>query len=237
MTKYKKGIRTFSVLFALVCFLSMASFTTYKSCKIANVNTLFIKEQIQLAIDASDFEKSKYYTFKALKAMHATKKNFEDCGCDNASKQLHLAEQNLKNMVRSKGMEDAKIFLDIGIKTMNICLDVLEQYDENQAKSSYDDNLLVINTIQDSNTDPGIWHSENSALWETVQPSLDKLRASLDAVTKTVECQEAREFMKNMKRENKQKLKNPELSQLRSYYFRSVDNIIENALLKVEGCK
>ena len=237
MTKYKKGIRTFYVLLATLCFLSMASFTTYRSCKIANTNTLFIKEQILLAIEATDFEKSKYYTFKALKAMHATKKNFKDCGCDDASKQLDLAEQNLKNMVRSSGMEDAKIFLDIGIKTMNICSDVLEQYDEKQAKSSYDDSLLVLNTLQDSNADTGIWHSENSAIWETVEPSLNKLRASLDAVTKTVECQEAREFMKNMRKENQQKLKNPELSQLRSYYFRSVDNIIENALLKVEGCK
>ena len=136
MTKYNKGIRTFYVLLGGLSLLLMASFTTYKSCKTANVNTLFIKEQIQLAIEATDFEKSKYYTFKALKAMYTTKKNFKDCGCDDASKQLNLAEQNLKNVVRSEGMEDAKTFLDIGIKNMNICLQVLEQFDENQANTS-----------------------------------------------------------------------------------------------------
>lgn len=214
----------------------MSSFTTYKSCKVANVNTMFIKEQIQLALEAPDFEKSKYYAFKALKAVYSTKKNFKDCGCIDASKQLNLAERNLKNVVRSAGMEDAKTFLDIGIKNMNICLDVLEQYDENKAKSSYDHNLLVLNTVNDSNTNTAIWHSENSALWKTVEPSLNKLRNSLEAVTTTIECKKARKFIENMKRENKEKLKNPELSQLRSYYFRSVDNIIENALLKIEGC-
>ena len=236
MTKYKKGIRTFSVLLGGLSLLLMASFTTYKSCKVANVNTLFIKEQIQLAIEAPDFEKSKYYTFKALKAIYATKKNFKDCGCDDASKQLNLAEQNLKNMVRSRGMEDAKIFLDIGIKTMNICSDVLEQFNENKAKSSYDHNFLVLNTVNDSSANTATLHSENSALWETVEPSLNKLRHSLDDVINTVECKEARKFMKNMKKENKEKLKHPELSQLRSYYFKSVDTIIENALLRIESC-
>lgn len=236
MTKYKKGIRTFSVLLGGLSLLLMASFTTYKSCKVANVNTLFIKEQIQLAIAATDFEKSKYYTYKALKAVYATKKNFKDCGCKDASKQLNLAEQNLKNVVRSGGMEDAKIFLDIGIKNMNICLDVLAQFDENKADSSYDHNLLVLNTVNDSNTNTTIWHSENSALWETLEPSLNKLRNSLDDVINTLECGEARTFMKNMQKDNKAKLNKPDLSQLRSYYFRSVDNIIENALLKIEGC-
>ena len=89
---------------------------------------------------------------------------------------------------------------------------------------------MVLNTVNDSNSNTAIWHSEKSALWETLEPSLNKLRNSLDDVINTLDCEEARQFMKNMRNDNKEKLKKPELSQLRSYYFRSVDTIIENAL-------
>jgi len=115
-------------------------------------------------------------------------------------------------------------------------LDVLKRFDENQGKSYHDHNLLVLNTTNTSDVNDGMLLSANSELWETLEPSLNKLHNSLNAVANTLECEDARKFIKNVQEENEEKLQKPDLSQLRLYYYQSVRNITENTLLKIEGC-
>lgn len=236
MKTYKKAVLLLAAILGLLGLLLMASFTTYDACRVANTNTVYIKEQMQLALKATNFEKSKYHTFKALKSIYTTKQNFKDCGCSDAFKQLDFAEQNLKQVIKSKGFDDAKIFLDIALKNAAICLNVLKNYDEFKSNGQTDTEFLALNTVQTMFKQDSLTLLENKELKEALLRSLGKFQRSVDDVTGTVDCEDARQFLKKVQKQTKERLQNPELSQAKIYYHQGVQQIAQNAIQNIKDC-
>ncbi len=236
MKTYKKAVLLIAGILGLLGLMLMVSFTTYNACKVANTKTQFIKEQTQLALNATDFEKSKYHTFKALKSVYTTKQNFKDCGCENASKQLVLAEKNLKNVIKAPEFDDAKTFLDIALKNTAICLEVLKKFEENQNKDIYEDDLLVLNAIQRQPQVEDVALPENQELREALKKSLSKFQNSMNDVLKNVDCPEARKFIEKVQVQSKERLQNSELSQAKRYYHYGIQQIANNAFDQLKGC-
>ncbi len=236
MKTYKKAVLLLAALLGLLGLLLMASFTTYDACEVANSNTLFIKEQTQLALAAPNFEKSKYHTFKALKSVYTTKQNFKDCGCESASEQLVLTEVNLKNVIKAPEFKDAKTFLDIALKNTAICLKVLKNFEENQNKGTYGDDLLVLNAIQREPPQEAVSLPENQELQDALKRSLSKFQNSMDDVLNKVDCPEALKFIEKVQVQSKERLLNPELSQAKKYYHYGVLQIADNASGQLKGC-
>ena len=69
-------------LTGIVGTLLLSSFTGVNACQYANSNLQYIKTQTKEALATSDFEKSRYHTFKAINGIEKTRENFKACGCE-----------------------------------------------------------------------------------------------------------------------------------------------------------
>ncbi|MDT0608207.1 hypothetical protein [Croceitalea rosinachiae] len=235
MKTYRRAVLVIAAVLGLLALWIMASFTTLNACAFANQHTEFIKDQTQLAIKADNFEKAKYYAYKALRGINNTKKNFKDCGCENALKNITEAEKNLKVATKSKSFEDSKTFLEIAMKNTLNSIEALEEF-ENNDQSEYGDDLLVLNTKQVLNDQGGVLLSKAKQLRETMNQSLAEFENSLDKVIQYVDCPDAFNFISKIHTKTKEQLRKGSHSEAKIYYHKRVKEITYDALTRLNGC-
>ena len=235
MKTYTRPTSILATLLGFLTLLVMVSFTNYNACAFANQNTEFIKSQTQLAIEATDFQKSKYHAYKALSGIDKTKKNFKSCGCEHATKNIAQAEQNLKQATRANSFEDSKTFLQIALKNTLISIGALEEF-EKESQTQYGDNVLVLNTKQVLEEQGGVLLTSKEQLKKTMDNSLNEFENSLEKVVQHVDCTDAFNFITQIHNKTKKKLRDGSLSEAKVYYHNGVKEITYNALLRLDGC-
>ena len=234
MKTYRRLVLIVAGILGILSLLLMASFATLNACAFANQHTVFIKSQTQLAIEASDLEKAKYYAYKALKGINKTRSNYKNCGCKPALVNISQAEQNLREATKAKSFDDSKTFLQIALKSTLTSIDALEEFEEDN--SHYGDDVLVLNTKQVIEDQGGVLLPKSKQLKETMDNSLMDFEKSLENIVQHVECADAFSFISKIHDKTKNKLSDPSLSDAKKYYNGRVKEITYNALITLEGC-
>jgi len=235
MKTYRRTVLITAGVLGFIALLVMASFTTFNACAFANQNTEFIKIHTQLAIEAPDFEKSKYHAYKALKGINKTKNNFKDCGCENALINIKQAEHNLKQATKTNSLEASKSFLQTALKSTITSIDALEEF-EDVDNTTYGNDVLVLNTKQVLNEQGGVILPKAKRLKEAIELNVSQFEKSLQNVLEHVECEDAFNFISKLHAKTKERLDDKSLSEAKIYYHGRVKEITYSALLSLEGC-
>lgn len=213
----------------------MASFTTYNACEFANTNTVYIKDQTQLAFDANEFKMVKYHAYKALTGIERAKENFKDCGCDAALEGINRTKSNLKNATKAPSISDAKIFVHIALKNTTISITALENY-EKASNNSYGEDFLTLNTTSDVITDD-IIKLEGNTLTEKIEYGLAKFKKSLDNMIAINDCATALNYVEKTHELSVKKSMNESVSPGKRYYHKRIKELTEIAIKDLKNCK
>ena len=221
--------------------LALVSWNKYNACEIASNNTVFIKEQTQLAIEATTFDMAKYHAYKALNGVVKTKAKFVDCGCNTALQTLDDAGEHLKEATRSDSMEDAATFLQISLKNLELTINTLEEFEVSQNTieeytSDYRDDVLVMNTKEELQKQGGLVLPATKRLQEVMDESLMEFEYSLGNVVAHVECADAFSFINKILDKSDKHLQRDTLTKAQRYYHSNIKNIAYEALLQLQGC-
>lgn len=235
MKTYKRTIPVLGLLLALIGLFLTLSFSVSIACKFANDDSLFIKEQTQIALKATSLEMARYHTYKALRGISQTKDNIVDCGCEEAKESVLKTEENLKMAARAEWLADSKLFLELAKQNILITIDALRDYGK-EYQSDYGEDILVMNTKEVLNEQGGIVLAPAKQLQERMDKSLAEFESSLDAVVRHVECEDAFNFINKILGKSERHLNEGTVTDAQRQYHTRVKTIAYNALLKLEGC-
>ncbi|WP_139063767.1 hypothetical protein [Flagellimonas eckloniae] len=233
--KKNKIILFIVFIIGVISLLILSSFISRSACEYANSNIEYIKNQMQEAVVANDFEMSKYYAYKAINGIEKTRLNFIDCGCQGTIESLEKALYYLKKGAKEPTLKDAKKYLHIALESTTIGINVLKEF-EQDFSSPYGNNVLVLNTKDalEHQTDDPMPHGEH--LRTHVHNCLLGFESSLDKVVNEVPCKEAQAFISKIHEEARLKLMNVGLSEPKKQYHQRVKTIAEDALLQLGDC-
>jgi len=236
MKTYRRKTLLIAVLFGSLGLLPIVSFTTYNACEFANTNTIYIKNQTQLAFNANDFKMVKYHAYKALTGIEKSKTNFKDCGCDAALKSINRTKENLKSATKSNAIFDAKSFVEIALKNTAISIDALEKYKQKDNLTNGDD-LLVLNTQKSNLITDDIMELEGNTLSEKIENGVSKFKTSLDKMISVNDCAIALHYVQTTYELSELKSINENVSPGKRYYHKRIKEITKLALEDLKDCK
>ncbi|RDY60930.1 hypothetical protein DX873_01770 [Flagellimonas nanhaiensis] len=214
----------------------MSSFTNRNACEYATSNIEYIKEQIESAISASGFEKSKHFAYKALNGIEKTRSNFLDCGCDGAIESLENALSELKTATKAPSFMASRTPLHNALENIIIGHKVLRVF-EQEFSSTYNNDILVMNTKEALENQDGILLPQEGLLNKQVHNCLLGFESSLDKVVTDVECDEALDFISRIHNDATLHLMDTELSEPKKKYHQRVRIITKEALAKLGNCE
>lgn len=236
MKTYRRQILLVSPIGAILGLLLLASFTNeYDACKFANTNTIYIKDETLLAFEASDLKIVKYHAYKALTGIERAKANFEDCGCDVATKSIDRTKTNLKNATKSPSISDAKTFVHIALKNTDISINALENFKEN-SNSSYEKTYLSLNTKPAELPVDDIIAMEGNTLVTKIENGALKFKKSLDMMIATNNCAEALDYVEETYELSARKSRDTSISPGKRNYHKRIKEITSAALEKLGDC-
>ena len=233
--KKNKIILFIVFIIGVISLLLLSSFISRSACEYANSNIEYIKNQMQEAVVANDFEMSKYYAYKAINGIEKTRLNFIDCGCQGTIESLEKALYYLKKGTKETTLKGAKKYLHIAMESTTIGINVLKEF-EQDFSSPYGNNVLVLNTkdaLEHQTDDP---MPQGEHLRKHVHNCLLGFETSLDKVVNEVPCAEAKVFISKIHEEARLKLLNTGLSEPKKQYHQRVKTIANDALLQLGDC-
>lgn len=235
MKTYRRKTLLIAVLFGSLGLL-MVSFATYNACEFANTNTIYIKDQTQLAFNANDFKMVKYHAYKALTGIEKSKANFKDCGCDIALKSINRTKENLKSATKSKAIFDAKSFVEIALKNTVISIDALEDYTQKNS-ASYNVGFSTINTKKPNLITDNIIELEGNMLSEKIENGVNKFKTSLDKMIAVNDCAIALHYVQTTHELSVLKSKDLNVSPGKRHYHKRIKEITKLVLEDLKDCK
>lgn len=208
----------------------LLSFSTFNACEVANSNVIFVKDQTQLALDNSDFQKSRYHAFKAINGIWKAKYSFSECDCDGLATNMELASKNLKEATKAQSKEDQEVFLKIAMQNTLTGMTAIKGYKkvsqvDGTAKESVKENKVVDTSRK----------MVEEAYLNQIEEALSKFEKSLNKVVELDDCQNAYKFIRAMQDETHEKLSKKDLTNRKIYYLTRVVEITNGALLKING--
>ena len=235
--KTRKIVLLIIFLIGVISLWLMSSFTSKNACDYAVSNIEYIQEQVELALTAEDFEKSKYLAYKALNSIEKTQSNFLDCGCGRTIACLKDTSVMLKNATRASSFEESKKFLQQAMENTQTGLKVLNVFDHDSATIQSSD-ILQMNVGE-------VFEKENEFLMPhkqgipmgTIHKCLLGFESSLEKVVTDVDCREAHKFIYNIHQEASENLLNTELSEAKKQYHQRVRVLTKDALTELDDCK
>lgn len=233
--KTRKVILLIVFILGVLALWLMSSFTYRNACEYAVSNMEYIKEQIEKAVVADDFEMSKHFAYRALNSIEKTKGNFLDCGCDGAIASLENTLSDLKKATKSESLGASKKFLHTALDNTVIGVKVLRVF-EQEFSSDYNNDVLVMNTKEALESQNGIFLPQQGLLRKQVHNCLLGFESSLDKVVSDVECNEAQRFISKIHKEATLTLLDTELSEAKKQYHQRVRTITQDALKKLGDC-
>ncbi|GLU44089.1 hypothetical protein Musp01_17130 [Muricauda sp. NBRC 101325] len=212
-----------------------SAFKTPQACTYASSNLDFIKTEIEKAVSSKDVNMAKYHAYKALNSIEKTRSNFLDCGCDGTIESLEKTLSFLKNATKSDNFRNSKTNLHIALENVMIGEKVLRIFEE-ETRSSYGNNVLVMNTKNALESENSIFLTQGQAIEHQVHNCLLSFETSLDKVVTDVDCPDAQRFISNIHEEARLILLNTELSPHKKEYHQRVKELSENALNRLKKC-
>jgi len=219
----------------VLALFSCFSFAKNKACSYADSNIGYVRQQTQKALECKDLNTARYYTYKALNAIENSKKQFESCGCDDATKSIYEGLENLKDATRAPSLSGTKILLNKALENTIASLESLEKYDLHNSK--YASDVLVINTKNPESGNDAFTVPEGKALEYKIDLSLVRFQNSLKKVVASVPCTEAYDFAERIYKNCERELQKPNLSEGKKYYNLRVKQIVAKAMEELGDCK
>jgi hypothetical protein len=205
----------------ILCYMALFGLTTVlantKACEYAGSNIGYIKSQTQKAIEADSLNMVHYYAFKALNAIEKSKVQFEACGCIDAQSSISNSLEDLKKATRGTSVASSRIFLERSLENTLESLEALQEHDETHG-GAYGNTLLAMNTIHSEAANLPVQPTIGKLLEKKIDSSLIHYKNSLDKVVQTVECNEAKAYVKRIFEHCELELLKPELSEGKRYY-------------------
>jgi hypothetical protein len=188
-----------------------------------------------MAIKAENINKSRYYAYKALSAIDKSKKQFENCDCEYATKSIDETSANLKNATRATTLASTRILLGKAIQNAIGSLDALGEHELH--KSKYASDVLAMNTKETEQEKITMRLPEQSILHDKIDKSLLSYEKSLTKVVNSLECDEAYDYAINVFQNCEKQLLRTDITEAKMYYNLKTKSITEKALKKLEACK
>ncbi len=188
-----------------------------------------------MAIKAENINKSRYHAYKALSAIDKSKKQFENCDCEYATKSIDETTANLKNATRASTMASTRILLGKAIQNAIGSLDALNEHELH--KSKYASDVLAMNTKESEQEKITMRLPEQSVLHDKIDKSLLSYEKSLTKVVNSLECNEAYDYAINVFQNCEKQLLRTDMTEAKMYYNLKTKSITEKALKKLEACK
>ncbi len=234
--KTRKIVLLIIFVVGVVSLWLMSSFSHKNACDYAISNIEYIQEQIEAALRTDDFEKSKYFAYKALNSIEKTQPNFSDCGCDGTIACLKDTAVMLKNATKASTFENSKEFLSKAFDNTQMGLKILKVFDQDSASIQSSD-ILQMNTREAfEKQDEFLLPHQQGIPMGKLHKCLLGFESSLEKVVTDVECREAHKFISNIHQEASETLLNTELSEAKKQYHQRVRIITKNALTELDDC-
>ncbi|WP_158973764.1 hypothetical protein [Cellulophaga sp. L1A9] len=223
----------YNLLYAILIVVSF-SFTTNRDCEYVGSNIEYITSQTKKALVETDLNKTKYQIYKAINAIEKTRTKLNDCGCNYASKNLFDGLDNLILATKTSSLNGAKVLINRALKNTSLSLESLKEHHTHQSK--YQPDVLTLNTTDSEKNKFVSEETLERELRQIIDHSLIKFEKSLEDVITTVDCEEAKNFILEIRNKCDQALLNDKLSEGKKYYNLRTKVIATHALDKLSGC-
>ncbi|WP_298501534.1 hypothetical protein [uncultured Maribacter sp.] len=220
------------IAFALSLF---SSFRPVKPCEYAGSNIGFVKTQTQKAINEEDINISRYYTYKAIRAIENNKEQLNTCGCDYAATSMEDSFKDLVLATKANTLRSTRIFLNRSLEKTIGSLEALEKHELHD--SNYASDVLELNTVNVTNSKKSKAGPKGIYLHRKIDSSLIKYEASLTNIVKNVDCKDALNYATQIYEHCEEQLLKPNLSEGKKYYNLRTKEITSQAIEQLKNCK
>ncbi|WP_291866884.1 hypothetical protein [Maribacter sp.] len=229
-------MKYFYFIIIALSFALFSSFKSIKPCEYAGSNIGFVKAQTQKAISENDINISRYYTYKAIRAIENNKEQLNSCGCDYAATSMADSFKDLVLSTKANTLRSARILLNRSLEKTIGSLEALEKHELHD--SNYASDVLAINTLEVNNE-----KKTNKAglkgiyLQQKIDSTLIKYEESLSKIVQSVNCKDALNYATQIYEHCEQELLKPNLSEGKKYYNLRTKKITAQAIEQLNNCK
>ncbi len=228
-------MRLLTRFLGILILFAFFSFVNNKACAYADSNIGYVKTQTEQALESTDLNSARYYTYKALNAIEKSRKQLESCGCEYATKSIYDGLENLKDATRATSLSSTKILLNKALENTIASLESLEKHELHNSK--YASDVLVVNTKNSEEGKPEFILSEGKSLQFKIDQSLINFQNSLQEVVISVPCGEAHDFADRIYKICENELLKSDLTEGKKYYNLRVKQITAKALEELGNCE
>jgi len=227
-------MKTFCLLLSILAFSLFSSFATSDACNYAGSNFGFVKTQTEKALANNNLNKSKFFTYKAIKTIQATTGKLDDCGCADAAVNIKESLSNLRAATRATSLNGSRILLQEALQHTIDALKSLSQHETHDTMISSKE--YVMNTSVEFQKKVTTSNFEKIELHKKIDTSLLKYEASLNSAVDSLKCSDAKAFADRIFEHCEQELLKNNLSEAKKYYNFKTKEITAKALERMGNC-
>ncbi len=222
-------------LCTVVVFL-FSSFKPSEACNYAGSNLGYVKTQIEKAVAVSDINKSRFFTYKAIKSLHRSTEQFKACGCERADVEIEESVNNLKSAVKATSLNVTNTLLREALKNTINALEAINDHELHNSPYSSTELAMVKIVGDKKKLKPMAKRPKEKLLHKKIDASLSPYRKSLGKIVDSVNCKDARAYAEKVYKHCEQQLLRPNLSEGKKYYNLKTKEITAEAIERLRGC-
>lgn len=211
------------------------AFGSGQGCLSAGENLQFIQRQTRTALKAGDINTLRYHAYKAIKAIEESLKDLRGCGCNEAEQQLQKGDSILKKAATEKSIRGGRILLYQALEYEAQSMHILEKHQKKHGHIFTEEFINKMNGMPSLRGDAEVKKKEASDR-ARIDNSLEAFRSSLQEVIETVDCADAKDFIRNIHNQAERELERSSLSSTQKYYQEQTRTICAEALASLEDC-
>lgn len=227
-------MKTFYFFLSCVALCLFSSFTTREACSYASSNMSYAQSQTVKALTDNNLNKAKFFTYKAIKSIQASKGKFNDCGCVVAETNISESLINLKAATKATSLNGSRVLLEEALQHIIDTLYSLSRHETHEKALSSKE--FALNTALDSKHTVISVITNEVELHKRIDTSLLKYKASLKVAVDSLQCKDVRVFADRIFQQCEQQLLKNNLSEAKKYYNLRTKEITEKALMQLGDC-
>ena len=230
-------MKAVNAIFCGLLFFFFSSFASpNEACSYASSNLNYIKTLAKKAIADDDLNKSKYYTYKAIKVIQTSTSQFEDCGCKNAESSIKESASYLKSASKATSVSGSRLLLNKAITHISSSIKLLEKHNAHTLVPVSSAIFKIEDTSKVVEKQISEEEANKQKLYEKIDIALISYTTSINKVIESVNCSEAHDFAENIYLNCEQELLNPDLSEGKKYYNLRTKEITKEAIATLGDC-
>lgn len=206
-----------------------------QACLTAGDQLQFIQRQGRTAIKVAAINQLRYHTYKAINALEETLDIFGTCGCTEAQDALKAGKGFLKKAAIEKSLRASRILIYQAMEHIELSMHILQQHQVEHGHTFSQEFINKINATPDLLPEDERLSREEKQR-SKIDSSLQAFKSSLDAVIETVNCEEARVFIQDIRDKADRQLERSSLSPTQRYYQKKTRTITTQALGRLGNC-